>query len=232
MDQKVSNTITVREIIQDAENHYKIILNNINDLPISEIKQHMKFIKDKTDYINGVLNSLIIMNADINKLINDAFYPREKKEEIELVEGVKIKTQFINSYHEIPNIPIYYNNNHTKFAIKINNVLLKGNIGDIGKNLHHSAPCKYDKCKKANCTYYHESNVRNFNPMSWIYQPNQFKPNKLEHNGRFVASKKNLLSDLTKLSKENLQKEINNYKSQIIHDLLILSALCEWTQHI
>ncbi len=78
--------------------------------------------------------------------------------------NIYINAQEVETLGHVPNTPIYWVKGIGQFAVKINNVMLRGNIGDIFRNLEYAHG--YKKCKNANsckyilkqrkCKYYHD----------------------------------------------------------------------------
>lgn len=188
-----------------------------------------------------------------------------------------IKKISINDIDNIPNIPIYWIEELNQYAVKINGILYRGNIGNIYNKLsindskQNSNRVQNDKkinqvvyCKHKNKCYtlLHDSNVcnfshdiidlyellqnniismekynlyknipKNFINTNWIYT-NVYKNNK-NKNTRHFGSNENLLYDMqilqmNKLNCNNNSKNldcIENFKSQLMHDILIGNEL-------
>jgi hypothetical protein len=145
-----------------------------------------------------------------------------------------------------------------QYSININNMILRGNIGDIYDkkiinkgNIHthqvvicvHRNDCRNVLAQKY-CKYYHDpmellqlkrqnkiSNEyfqsmiklkRNFSNTAWLYAPNNF----INRNLRCVGSAATLDNDVSILMLNNdKQNIIENYKQQVMHDILVLLVL-------
>ena len=187
---------------------------------------------------------------------------------------MSIKKISITDINNIPNIPIYYIEELNQYAIKINGILYRGNIGNIyskisitdnknkasnSKKIKNIVCCKYkNKCynllhKTSVCNFYHDikdlyellqndtisiekynvykNTYRNFINTNWIYTDSS-KNNK-NKNTRYFGSNNNLLQDMqilqmSKLNKTNDSKnihEVENFKSQLMHDILVGNEL-------
>ena len=188
----------------------------------------------------------------------------------------------IEKIEDLPNANIYYISNINQYAIKINNITYRGNIGNIynkksintnkhNKNSEHVNQilyCKYgNKCKtllvkKEICNFYHDpidilklynNNIidsakfnlyinthKNFINTNWMYI-NSLKNNK-NKSMRHFGSKDNIIQDIRIMKLNNNFKPINksdkseyindpnilcikNFKSQLIHDILVMNEI-------
>jgi hypothetical protein len=113
---------------------------------------------------------------------------------------------------------IYYDDKKDMYYLRINNVVLKGNVRDVvgRKEKYKTAVCKYgDKCAIDNCPFYH------FRPREERnYKSNIF--NKLIH---CRSSLKKSIKNYRRKSPEEKNKYYEQHSDFIMHNLLILLAL-------
>jgi hypothetical protein len=95
------------------------IYNICNNTNISK-----KLIREKTKQSLG--------RSGIN-IYNKSILKKSKKH---IVDGICINVKYINSIEEIPNCPIYWVKNINQFAIRINDAILRGNMGNIYNTTH------------------------------------------------------------------------------------------------
>ena len=167
-------------------------------------------------------------------------YKDEKKN---IVDDISLPVKTVENASDIPLSKIYYINSLKQYAINIEGVIIKGNIGNImNYREKYTARCEYGiKCKnfsnKKPCEYYHEpedyisvgievpdDNIRNYTTGSWIYSTNK---NPHAYYTRHIGSRDSLGYDLKMLNKIQYHEEIANREGQIIHDLLIYFILHE-----
>jgi hypothetical protein len=225
------------------------------------IKTIQAVAKRMADISNMITQYLLSRNKKIedNKIID--IYPTEydhavlrnlypiKEEQKQILPNnssliLPIKT--VNSISEIPISKIYYITALKQYAINIEGLIIKGNLGNIlDYQSENTTICKYGiNCKNfinlKKCNYYHEpedyikmsrevpDEVRNFTVGSWVYKKNKSitHNSKLKNNyHRNVGSFDTLLDDLAMLKNINYNEEVNNREGQLIHDLLIYCIL-------
>lgn len=126
----------------------------------------------------------------------------------------------IDNIDDVPNTLVYYVRSMDLYAIRINNVLMYGNIGKVGKKLPNIIPCRNGiSCVNSNCTYYHDplkipwsKDVMNFHSSSWLYteDPLSSKNQHMRHIGNDPINEKNKISPMEK----------QRWAHQSIHDIL------------
>ena len=151
---------------------------------------------------------------------------------VNITKNIDLNVINVESINDIPVSNLYYIKNLEQFAINIDGVILRGNIGNITeKESNGSFICDYGKnCKNAECTFYHDPadkkvskfQRRNFTVGSWIYSPNQKKKNGF---CRHVGNYSSLDMDIANLKKMQYNNEIQNREHQTIHDILIYMCL-------
>ena len=161
-----------------------------------------------------------------------------------VVKGVNVGVKIVNDVSEIPNIPLYWIDNLKEFGVRINGILLTGNLGNIctnGIDNKFIRRCEFEsKCKKLTtkkkCKYYHTnkevidakltpelqewylSNRRQFTNGSWLYNPNG-------PHGRKISSANMLITDLI-IWKNNKANE--TIYAQTMHDIILVCVLNEF----
>lgn len=236
------------------DNQLKNIYNMIES--INNIKEHLKLL-----YSNKIIN---IKKISTNQLDNKSF---SNNEQINLIHDYKIDLVNITNnekyktkkYCKCPviiisqdalstiiNTPIYLIKETNEYCIKINNKLIKGNIGNIinKKNEKKIKKCNRVYCNKKyyskkECKFYHEGNdIRNFPNYSWsTISTNKLGKSKILNtnliptsydleNTRFLGSLDTLIEDL---SLTNIyEKKLRN--KQLMHDLLLYQVLDQYLE--
>lgn len=162
------------------------------------------------------------------------------KESKQIIDDLYITIKIVDKASDIPISNVYYITELKQYAININGVILKGNLGDI---THYKDKftnrCEYGiKCKSFDknirCQYYHDPEdyikngkevpdiERNFTAGSWIYSRTKTPKT---YFCRHIGSKSRLTYDLQTLKKVQYIEEISNREGQLIHDLLIYMIL-------
>ncbi len=257
---KLNNSLSDNNIsIDNLENillqidKYDYDLNQLNNTinMINNLKNNIKLI-----YNNKILHLKNKVDLqDKNKL--NYSYKYDYKIEIKNItndENFKHK-QFakcpviIISEEQLPyimNSPIYFIKESNEYCIKINNKIIKGNIGNIysknEKNTKNIKKCNKLYCNnifynKKECSFYHDKNdIRNFPNYSWKHIKKdkigkiKLKKNSLQYekydleNTRFLGSLDSLSEDL--VFTNNKEKELRN--KQLMHDLLIYQLLDQY----
>lgn len=232
---QLNNTINM---INNLKNNIKLIYNN----KILNIKNNLK------------LNENIGLNINTDNIYNDNY-------KIDLKNITNLEKFKNKNYAKCPvieisekqisvmiNSPIYYIQETKEYCIKINNKVIKGNIGTIysenEKNQINTKKCNKIYCNnyyfnKKECKFYHEkSDIRNFTNYSW----KQIKKNKLGklnlkknninyetydlENTRFIGSLDSLSEDLPFTNK--FEKELRN--KQLMHDILLYQLLEQYLE--
>lgn len=134
-----------------------------------------------------------------------------------IVRGIELDVVVVNSIDDVPNAKLYYVNDLGQFCIKVNEMVLRGNIGNIygrNENIVYVNKCMYGKdCNRGfDCPFYHDpidvpwsNNIRNFTYNSWLYQ------------SRGIGNRQTLLFDINNITKD--MKEI--IYAQTMHDVLL-----------
>jgi len=148
-----------------------------------------------------------------------------------IVPGINTNVKIVKNINMIPNTKLYWVSDIQQFSIRINDVLITGNMGNVftdGSPQNNISNCKNENCKNENCIYLHNSSIdtRNYTNLSWMYTPKAIthKNRKMRH----VGNKSSLNYDLEKMikrDKKNTKEEIDIIINQTMHDLLILMAL-------
>lgn len=256
LDKSLNDFINESEHILENV-HMKYSAYSVDQLAdtIVDIQSKIKIIQSIAKRMANISNSLnIIVLARSNELDHSINYidpnPNDSdyvplvlhSNETKNIEEQKINTKSVPTISDIPKSYIYYVEDIKQYAININSVIIKGNIGNICKySAKNTTKCQYEKnClsfkKNTKCKYYHESeeyihhnkpvpddNYRNFTPGSWIYSTNNSDKTK---SMRHVGSRNKLDTDLIKLTEPRFNAELNNREPQLMHDLLIYMILC------
>lgn len=222
VDKKISNLLEVKENIIKFDKQCKI-LKNILDTCM-DINYNNKELFNCN--ILNIKNKIIDNNKN-NNTINDKYI--EYKPILSDSPDNKIinlPVICVDSEDEIKNSPIYYLKKQKQFCIKINNNIIKGNIGNIYHKKHKNKvkvnKCEKIFCNKKNCYFYHDN--RNFMNYSWIQSIKSIKNPLNKYNTRLLGSADTLLNDLLYVNKN--EKDLRN--SQLMHDILIYQVLSNY----
>lgn len=232
---QLNNTINM---INNLKNNIKLIYNN----KILNIKHNLKL----NENIEVTLKSENIYNYDYKiDLKNITNLEKFKNKNYAKCPVIEISEKQIPL---IINSPIYYIDETKEYCIKINNKLIKGNIGNIfsetEKNQIKTKKCNKIYCNnsyfnKKECKFYHKDlDIRNFPNYSW----KQIQKNKLGkinlkknninfetydlENTRFIGSLDTLSEDLTFTN--IFEKELRN--KQLMHDILLYQLLDQYLE--
>ena len=259
--------LTLDNILLDMSNINKniSICNSLED--INELYNKIKAYENDLQKINNTINTIsslkdnlkIVFNNHILKKSNKKKTPNNfSKLELDKTQFISyknitnrenfkgldcVKCPVINISMEnidsIINTPIYFIIETNEYCLKVNNNLIKGNIGNIIDNCKENDNTR--KCNKKNCNgvhfnkkcnFLHKDGVKNFPNYSWKYI-NKKKMGKLSinnnrlitnydiENTRHVGSLNSLNEDL--ILSSNYEKELRN--SQLMHDILIYQIL-------
>lgn len=149
---------------------------------------------------------------------------------INIAPNINTEAKVVKNSDMIPNTRLYWVDDTKQFAIRINDVLIIGNLGNIfikNEVLYNVVCCRDgSKCTDDKCKYLHSSETRNYTNFSWVYSPHLItKKNKYI---RHIGDRRTLNHDIERMKKrdkESVNEELNILLSQYMHDLLILMAL-------
>lgn len=266
----VNNILKEVKYIEENINNKETNLYNVEDnyKKIKNFEKDIKLITNKIESIDSIINNIkIIYNYkllnikknvyDQKKIKYDDNYGVEyknltNKEDLNNKTYMKcpVITLSKNNLDLIMNTPIYYIKETKQYCIKINNKLIKGNIGNIisENDINKNNGIKYKKCKKINCDnkhynkeciFYHNNEVRNFPNYSWKYiNKNKLGKvkninNKIQYNSydlensRFIGSLDTLVTDLQLTNK--YEKKLRN--NQLMHDILLYQILDQYLKY-
>lgn len=262
--------------IDNFYNEIKNINNKINDKDfniynIEEIYKNIKKYEDSFNYIKSMIRSIdsiiqnikLIYNYKLLKIKPNIKLNQNKmnneKINIEYKNITNLKEYDCKNYTKCPvinisehninlitNTPIYFIRETNEYCIKVNNKLIKGNIGNIiPEKTNKKLNIKIKKCKKINCdkfyynkecNFHHKGEIRNFPNYSWKYN-NKNKMGKIIkeknnlinvsndlENTRNIGSLDTLISDL-QLTNKN-EKKLR--KKQLMHDILLYQILDQY----
>lgn len=253
LNNKYYNISNINNIFEKINQYEKLILKFKKTLNKIEIfNTNIKIIYSyKLLNIRNKFNNNTFFNSNLNSEIdtNKNLYINYKNiTNLKLFENKEYaKCPIIeiseNNLDFILNTPIYLITETQEYCIKINNKLIRGNIGDIfnDKECKKNNANKIRKCKKincdnkyynTNCRFYHDTDVRNFPNYSWKYTNNKdakilHNNNKLNivfndiENTRNIGSLDTLYYDLYNTNK--YERDLRN--KQLMHDILLYQVL-------
>lgn len=157
---------------------------------------------------------------------------------------INMSVKTVKNIDMVPNSKLYWVENIKQFVIRINDILIRGNVGNTytktDKHMKNIIKCKFkSECKKSKCQYYHDPLelvkdniivdkpiIRNYTNKSWLFTP--LKINEKNKNMKHLGSGDSLKLDIdkfTKVDKQIIDNEIDMLINQSMHNLLILMAL-------
>ncbi len=185
------------------------------------------------------------------KSISFGFSTDHSVKPCEVSPGVTMRVKTVKNINEVPNSKLYWVENIKQFAIRVNNILIRGNVGNTYttkiSHIKNTIKCKFGpECdefisgsESPNCTYYHdplelvkdniEVNkpiIRNYTNKSWLFT--QTEINNKNKYMKHLGSRDSLKTDVYKLIKANkniVNNEIDMLINQSMHNLLILLVL-------
>ena len=143
-----------------------------------------------------------------NQLLCPSSYVDTK---VSIVHNIDTNTKVVKNVDMIPNTKIYWVDDIKQFVIRINNIVIKGNIGNIltkNEPLYNVVKCRNGlKCINNECLYLHSSATRNYTNSSWIYSPHPItKKNKYM---RHIGNRNSLYRDIERMKRRDKKIKIN-----------------------
>ena len=214
--------------IENYNTHFSNdIINKINK-PYSNLFKNIVYtLQNKKEDLFTIISIKNFKYKSAMYISNNLIYIENNKK-INCQHNINYK--IAKNINDVPNINLYKVDN--KYVLKINDIIIKGNIGNIYGTFDKNKmikvyDCKYKNCNKLDkCSYYHINDNRNFTNSSWIYTPDEY--NKKNKYMRHVGNGSTLESDIYKLlkyDKKIVKNEINTLTNQIMHDILVLITL-------
>lgn len=147
-----------------------------------------------------------------------------KPHEYKISNEIALPVEYVKYMDMIPDTPLYYVEQDKCFAIKINGIIVRGNLGIISDNPPKSVPCRSSARHPADqCDFYHDEDQRNFKTFSWVYTSDEI--DRKNKNMRHIGNKATLLFDIKRLTMPDLMCEYKLRESQMMHDMLVLMTL-------
>lgn len=158
------------------ESNHSVICDNISE--ISHISKCLSSVLMKVDNIYHICDNTYNTKRQTYKN-RDKEFNTNKTDWVHLNKNIKpntnltptipIKIKNVKTLDEIPNMPIYWVQNINQFAMQINGIIFRGNIGNIynknhikkNKNVHQTVICTNgNNCKillnNQICKFYHD----------------------------------------------------------------------------
>lgn len=233
--EKLSLIMDVNPFCNKTEHMLRHYVLQYNNYKLSLSKNKFK--------LNSLINRYNIKNKErkINLIVNDSHKVSNiTSRAINQVDNIstKLKKVFstdvieVDDVKDVPNTPLYFIKSKSVYALKLNDRIIYGNIGNIienNKNIKRMSKCNNSECSNSLCKFYHDINnkhhdkeeffVRNYHSNNWRYD-NECKFHKV----RRIGSKKNLVNDL--LYSDKNEKSMR--QSQLMHDILLYIILCNY----
>lgn len=187
--------LSLHELILKIDSIHRDVDNMNVIMEYSQIKNHISELKNIEKIIGGIYmktmniinictnkSNIVIPDRSINKEtdktnINSWSYLNrsitDKIPHKQIANDLLVNVKIVQNINEIPNNPLYWVENINQFAININGVVLRGNVGNIynhnhiqkNSNVNQTIICKYkNKCKtmlglnneNKICKFYHD----------------------------------------------------------------------------
>ncbi len=220
---------TLNSIVKKSKEIGRSIITDDN-LSIEFYCNSMQLLKSYIEQLSSIHEQINDIYNECNKRISDELnIPAKNKKMLKqkIAPGVSLNVFTINSLSELPNVNLYYVKEIDQFAIKINKVVIRGNIGNICeyKTPNNSAQCKLENCTGKECAYYHDPKnykdrprARNFANVNFLYCSKKTPKTK---NMMRVGNRDTLKMDIMALNRRNSKiSEINMHMNQTMHYLL------------
>jgi hypothetical protein len=174
----------VTDLYLQIENNNNFIDFNKNKILIAELKKledKMTYMYEKVSNIRHLCSNKYLKFSNVY-MVKKNKYDKQKTDNFsdhiddvysehktfkDIAHNIPINTKIIDDVSEIPNLPLYWVSNINQFALRINGVIFRGNIGNIYNKSH-----SYDNvnqiliCKNGNicqnlynnklCKFYHD----------------------------------------------------------------------------
>ncbi len=210
--------------INELNKQLKRILTSCNKAQLEDMKILDDVLRKTGKKISNVVNPDTVPKSPVVVVPTIINRPVIKQQVVYITSSLCINATIINDINEANDMgKVYYLSSMEHFIIRIENLLLHGNIGVIytdEKIPEKIKDCKFaGKCTRgSSCDYYHDPFIyknskdkRNFIASSWLYNPSNYRT----LNRRFGCIR-NIDKDINNITKE----EISRFKDQLTHDLL------------
>jgi len=247
---------SLNQILEIADDIHRKVFNSENSITVSDYINSIHQLQAYTEQIKSVSRRIeIIHRTCLNKIeehVNKTKLNEEKinmigmhkwgiekyyhcpsiytDTNVDIVPGIDTNVKIVKHIDMIPNAKIYWIEDIKQFAFRINNIVLKGNLGNIfakGVSSVNVVKCHHgSKCANNKCPYWHSPATRNYTNASWVYSSDAI--NRKNRQMRHIGSRGTLNHDLEKMSRwdnELIDDEVEMLISQTMHDLLILMSL-------
>lgn len=240
MDNSLKEILEIANIIHTRiVNKSSVTIENyINDMSI--LHRYVVQMKNLANRLENIYKVCKITNITTNEIKKEEIGTDKWNKNIvddsrrDIVPNVKINVNIVNTIEQIPNINLYWIANLQQFAIRINDVIIRGNLG----NIYNKSPIAVNNCNHPNCTnkkckFYHDpliytnsNHIRNFTNSSWMYTHDIIS--KKNTYMRHIGNRNTLKIDMDKLKSTKKQirnNEFDKIMSQTIHDILLLLSI-------
>lgn len=190
-------------------------------------KKNIKILKRNEIVKNGMITDKnnVISKMKKNEINNVNMVSNNNETEYKLIKKLINKSIILNNenYNQLFKnnliLPgkLYYNSDTDLFILKINDMILKGNIRDIVPKTYNKKTywCKYANCLIKECQFYHNKPKEKRNFKSNIF-------NKLIHN---KAGLKKSIKNFKRKEMKEKNNYLNTHGDFIIHNILIMMLL-------
>ena len=159
-------------------------------------------------------------------------------EPLRLAPNIPVRACPVDTIECVPNMPLYWVKSLNQFAIRVNGILFRGNIGNVHGKGEYSAGVV--RCRHANsclqllagkkCKFYHDINDLTKSkkiPATTLEIYKNLHRNFAHRNFAHVGGRNTLKTDLElcKLNGVDGVKWIEPYRSQMFHDFLVVMSI-------
>jgi len=255
--QKISSYVShLKSVMMRIKNIHSICLERINGKICNfETEDPINIVRIGTKkWSSNILN----LENDIElkkKYTNSTSFGLGLDRSIKLREvspGITMRVKTVKTINEVPSSKLYWVENIKQFAIRINNIVIRGNVGNTYtskiSNVKNVVKCRFgSECDELftprtdhpKCTYYHdplelikdnikinEPIIRNYTNKSWLFTHTEI--NNKNKNMKHLGNRNSLKTDVYKLIKADkhiVDNEVDMLINQSMHNLLILLVL-------
>lgn len=269
--------VTLKQYLEKADEIHDNIVNKNQHLSPTKTKNQLYELEAYIKQIQTISHRIAHIYNTCKKMYTDGFLPHREirlkpvnpfpeknnwsyvsripsENSRSLAPRIKVNVKEVENCSDIPNTPLYWVRSLNQFALHINGVIFRGNIGNIypssGNSGVHVKKCKHkNECtfllggKK--CRFYHDpAQVKILYDRGHISE-DVFEQYKGIHRNytnasflyttdarknknkmmRFVGNRNTLYNDLLVSKYKNDIQWSDSYQSQAFHDLLVVMAI-------
>lgn len=219
INESIENYMILRDLLVDLGENIRVCSKKYNDNKAAMTKViHDLGYEDQGRNVGNVHTELPTL--PLMEYLNDT---NDQLYNVQVTNNTTLQAIIVDDKNSVTqSAPLYYIKSLNKFAFRVNNKLMMGNVGEVyvyEKNPEKIKVCARGKhCKNiGTCTYYHPDtkDTRNYISGGFVYRGRSVKGSG-ETPGRKIGNKSTLKNDISLASKEDLQL----FNDQCMHDFL------------